>query len=126
MVEGVEIRFKDVIEKANVTGDARFALKYALDMLSTVLKISVPESTIRYAEDRALKYVENKIDKHAITASLLEFLEVVLGDAFSPCTPPEWVEVGRKYGLYCLAIDQALNIIYAYDPNEDALKVKNV
>ena len=130
VVEG-EVQFKGVIEKASESGDAieatKFVINYALDMLST-LGLKISENVARYAEDKALKYVENKnfVDKHAVKASLLEFLEVVLGNILSPCTPSEWLSIARKYELYCLAT--AENTLYAYDPNEDkviVIKVEN-
>ena len=130
--EGVVIQFKDAMEKASESSSdaieaTKFVLKYALNMLSATFGLKISENTVKYAEERALKYVENKnfIDKHAVRASLLEFLEVVLGDIFNQCTPSEWLSIARKYGLYCLAT--AKNTIYAYDPNEDkVIIIKNV
>jgi len=126
MSEGVVIQFKDAMEKASESGDVLVALRLALERLRS-MGLRITESTLRHAKDKALKYVENKnfIDKHAVRASLLEFLEIILGDVFNPCTSAEWIEVGRKYGLYCLAT--AKNTIYAYDPNEDkVIIIKNV
>ena len=134
MSEGVTIiRFSDIIERALESEDVLVALRLALERLRSNVELRLTESTLRYAENVALEYYKDKINKmdkkDVIKGALKKFLEDILRDEYSPCTPSLWLGVLLKTGLYCLAVDAVRDILCAYDDDKDELiiaKVENI
>ena len=124
------VQLRDVIERAisegsgDVVKSVELASKYALERLKASIEFKrLSESTIRYAESKAIEYAREKVGKKApdkvVRGALIEFLEVILANEYNRCTPSEGLGMLFKTGLFCLALDDISGIAGAYNPKKD-------